>query len=36
VVLISHGGGSNAEQMIRFCGLNEKADQAGFIAVYPK
>jgi polyhydroxybutyrate depolymerase len=35
VVLIYHGGGSNAEQMERFCGLNEKADQAGFIAVYP-
>jgi polyhydroxybutyrate depolymerase len=35
VVLIYHGGGSNAEQMVRFCGLNEKADQAGFIAVYP-
>ena len=36
VVLIFHGGGSNAEQMIRFCGLNEKADQQGFIAVYPR
>jgi polyhydroxybutyrate depolymerase len=35
VVLIFHGGGSNAEQMVRFCGLNEKADKAGFIAVYP-
>ena len=35
VVLVYHGGGSNAEQMVRFCGLNEKADQAGFIAVYP-
>lgn len=35
VVLIFHGGGSNAEQMIRFCGLNEKSDEAGFLAVYP-
>ncbi|NOX55045.1 MAG: hypothetical protein GXP27_11540, partial [Planctomycetes bacterium] len=35
VILIFHGGGSNARQMVRFCGLNEKADQAGFLAVYP-
>lgn len=35
VVLAFHGGGSNAEQMARFSGLNHKADQAGFIAVYP-
>lgn len=35
VVLAFHGGASNAEQMVRFCGLNDKADQAGFIAVYP-
>jgi polyhydroxybutyrate depolymerase len=35
VVLALHGGGSNAEQMVRFCGLNDKADQAGFIVVYP-
>jgi polyhydroxybutyrate depolymerase len=35
VVLIYHGGASNAEQMVRFCGLNEKADKAGFIALYP-
>ena len=35
VVLVFHGGGSNAEQMIRFCGLNQKADTAGFVAVYP-
>jgi polyhydroxybutyrate depolymerase len=35
VVLIYHGGGSNAEQMVAFCGLNETADKAGFIAVYP-
>ena len=36
VVLVFHGGGSNAQQMIRFCGLSEKADQAGFLAVYPQ
>jgi polyhydroxybutyrate depolymerase len=35
VVLIYHGGGSNAEGMVRFCGLNETADKEGFIAVYP-
>ena len=36
VVLIFHGALSNARQMVRFCGLNEKADQVGFIAVYPE
>src|SRR5437660_516926 len=35
VVLAFHGGGSNAEQMVRFSGLNEKADRAGFLAIYP-
>jgi polyhydroxybutyrate depolymerase len=35
LVLSFHGGGSNAEQMVKFCGLNEKADEAGFIVVYP-
>src|SRR5205814_4253661 len=35
VVLAYHGGGSNAEQMVRFCGLSDKADQAGFLVVYP-
>src|SRR5437868_10313807 len=35
VVLAFHGGLSNAEQMVRFCGLNTKADQAGFLVVYP-
>jgi len=35
VVLAFHGGGSNAEQMVRFCGLSEKADRAGFLVVYP-
>jgi polyhydroxybutyrate depolymerase len=36
VVLVYHGGGSNAEQMVQFCGLNETADKYGFFAVYPK
>jgi polyhydroxybutyrate depolymerase len=35
VVLAFHGGGTNAETMIRFSGLSEKADQSGFVAVYP-
>ncbi len=35
VVLIFHGGGTNAAQMVRFCGLSDKADEAGFLAVYP-
>ena len=36
VVLAFHGGGQQRlEQMVRFCGLNEKADKEGFIAVYP-
>src|SRR5262249_41276708 len=35
VVLAFHGGGSNAGQMVRFSGLNDKADQAGFLVVYP-
>lgn len=35
VVLAFHGGGSNAQQMVRFCGLNETADRHGFVVVYP-
>lgn len=35
VVLAFHGGGSNAEGMAQFCGLNQKSDQAGFLVVYP-
>ena len=35
VVLAFHGGGANADTMVRFSGLNDKADEAGFIAVYP-
>ncbi|MBI2195276.1 MAG: hypothetical protein HYU43_02785 [Armatimonadetes bacterium] len=34
-VLAFHGGGTNAESMAQFSGLDEKADTAGFIAVYP-
>jgi polyhydroxybutyrate depolymerase len=35
VVLAFHGGGSSAEQMVTFCGLNETADKHGFVVVYP-
>lgn len=35
VVLVLHGGGSNAAMTVRYTGMNEKADQAGFLAVYP-
>jgi polyhydroxybutyrate depolymerase len=35
VVLVFHGAMSNAQQTVRYTGLNEKADRAGFIAVYP-
>ena len=35
VVLLFHGAGMNASAMARFCGMNAKADEAGFIAVYP-
>ena len=35
VVLAFHGGGSNAEQMVSFSGLSQKADQGKFIVVYP-
>ena len=35
VVLAFHGGGANADNMVRFSGLDDKADEAGFIAVYP-
>ncbi len=36
VVLAFHGGGANASTMVVFSGLNEKADQAGFIVAYPE
>lgn len=35
VVLVFHGGGSNAAQTAQFTGMNEKSDEAGFLAVYP-
>jgi len=35
VVLVFHGAGMNARAMIRFCGMNDKVDDAGFVAVYP-
>jgi len=35
VVLIFHGAGMNARLMLEFSGLNAKADEAGFVAVYP-
>jgi polyhydroxybutyrate depolymerase len=35
VVLAFHGALLNAEQMVHFCGLNEKADATKFLAVYP-
>lgn len=34
-VLAFHGGGSTAEAMVEFSGLAEKADQAGFLAIFP-
>ncbi len=36
VVLAFHGAGSNSRQTIGLTALNEKADQAGFIVVYPE
>lgn len=35
VVLAFHGGGSNAEVMRRYSGLDATADAEGFVAVYP-
>jgi polyhydroxybutyrate depolymerase len=35
VILVFHGGGSNARDWQRFCGLDDKAEQAGFVTVYP-
>ncbi|MEZ6143915.1 MAG: PHB depolymerase family esterase [Planctomycetaceae bacterium] len=35
LVLCFHGGGSNAHQQVSYTGLNEKSDEAGFLAVYP-
>ena len=35
VVLAFHGAMMNARMMVTFCGLNAKADEAGFVVVYP-
>ena len=35
VVMVLHGAGINARIMAYYCGMNRKADEAGFIAVYP-
>jgi polyhydroxybutyrate depolymerase len=35
VVLVLHGATMNGPLMAWFCGLNQKADEAGFLAVYP-
>jgi polyhydroxybutyrate depolymerase len=35
LVLVFHGGGGNGEQMAKMTGFSGKADQEGFIAVYP-
>jgi hypothetical protein len=34
VVPIFHGAGTNAQIMVRFCGMSKKSDEAGFLAVY--
>ena len=35
LVIVLHGGGGNAEQMQEHGGMNKKADDEGFIVVYP-
>jgi len=35
VIIVFHGGGGNPESMIRLTGMNAKADEAGFLVVYP-
>jgi polyhydroxybutyrate depolymerase len=35
VVLAFHGGGTNAKMMVRFSGLSETANRAGFLVIYP-
>ncbi|MFN0195959.1 MAG: alpha/beta hydrolase family esterase [Planctomycetaceae bacterium] len=35
VVLVFHGGASNPEVMAEYSGMNQKADDAGFVVVYP-
>jgi polyhydroxybutyrate depolymerase len=36
VVLVFHGLGFDAAGMARFTGMNDKADQAGFVVAYPE
>ena len=36
VVLALHGSGTNAKGMREFCGLDAKADTAGFVVVFPE
>ncbi len=35
LVLFLHGAGGNAEKMVGLTGMSDKADEAGFIVVYP-
>ena len=35
VIVVFHGGGGNPESMIRLTGMNAKADEMGFLVVYP-
>ncbi|MGF1582042.1 MAG: PHB depolymerase family esterase [Gemmataceae bacterium] len=35
VIVAFHGGGGNPQSMMLLSGLNKKADEAGFIVVYP-
>jgi polyhydroxybutyrate depolymerase len=35
VIVVFHGGGGNPESMMRLTGMNSKADEAGFVVVYP-
>jgi polyhydroxybutyrate depolymerase len=35
LVLALHGAGTNGRMMVKFCGLNDKADAASFVVVYP-
>lgn len=35
VVVVFHGGGGNPGSMIRLTGMNAKADETGFLVVYP-
>jgi polyhydroxybutyrate depolymerase len=36
LVIAMHGGGGNAENQIKTTGMNDKADHAGFVVVYPQ